>query len=72
MNTGKWSSKDVVEIVGVLGVIVSLIFVAFQIRQDTRAIESSTIEAILSCDHVRTNMRQQTDGLVSTTSTPNS
>ena len=48
MNEVKWSWKDVVEMVGVLGVIGSLIFVAFQIRQNTRAIESATIEAILS------------------------
>lgn len=48
MSQIKWSGKDVVEMVGVLGVIASLIFVAFQIRQNTRAIESSTIEAILS------------------------
>jgi hypothetical protein len=48
MNEVKWSWKDVLEMVGVLGVIASLIFVAFQIRQNTRAIESSTIEAILS------------------------
>jgi hypothetical protein len=48
MNQVKWSWKDVVEIVGVIGVIASLIFVAFQIRQNTRAIESSTIESILS------------------------
>ena len=48
MSPVKWSLKDVVEMVGVFGVIGSLIFVAFQIRQNTRAIESSTIEAILS------------------------
>ena len=48
MNNAKWSWKDVVEMVGVLGVIASLVFVAFQIRQNTKAIESSTIEAILS------------------------
>src|SRR5512139_68482 len=44
----KLSWKDVIEMAGVFGVIGSLIFVAFQIRQNTRAIESSTIEAILS------------------------
>ena len=48
MKEGKLSWKDVMEMVGILGVIASLIFVAFQIRQNTRAIESSTIEAILS------------------------
>ena len=47
MDHAKWSWKDAVEMVGVLGVIGSLIFVAFQIRQKTRAIESSTIEARL-------------------------
>jgi hypothetical protein len=40
MNEVKWSWKDVVEMVGVLGAIASLIFVAFQIRQNTRAIEA--------------------------------
>ena len=46
MHRVKW--KDVLEVTGILGVMGSLIFVAFQIRQNTRAIESSTIEAILS------------------------
>jgi hypothetical protein len=41
------SSRAPSVVLGVLGVIASLMFVAFQIRQNTRAIESSTLEAIL-------------------------
>jgi hypothetical protein len=43
----KMSWKDVTEILGVLGVIGSLIFVAFQIQQNTNAVRSATIQAIL-------------------------
>jgi len=47
MKESKWSWKDVAEIIGVVGVVASLMFVAYQVRQNTRAIESSTVESIL-------------------------
>jgi len=47
MKRVEWSWKGIAEFVGTLGVIGSLIFVAFQIQQNTRAIESGTIESIL-------------------------
>ncbi len=47
MKRVEWSWKSVAEVVGTLGVIGSLIFVAFQIQQNTRAIEGGTIESIL-------------------------
>jgi len=42
----EWVWKETAEIIAVLGVIGSLIFVAFEIRQNTNAVRSSTIQAI--------------------------
>jgi hypothetical protein len=47
MDKSKLSWKDLTETLGVLGVIGSLIFVAFQIQQNTNAVRSATIQAIL-------------------------
>ena len=47
MEKRKMSWKDVTETLGVLGVIGSLIFVAFQIQQNTNAVRGATIQAIL-------------------------
>jgi hypothetical protein len=47
MGKGKLSWKDLTEILGVIGVIGSLIFVAFQIQQNTNAVRGATIQAIL-------------------------
>jgi len=42
----KWIWKETAEILGVLGVIGSLAFVALEIRQNTNAVKSATIQAI--------------------------
>mgnify|MGYP001267711532 CR=1 FL=1 len=47
MEKRKLSWKDLTEILGVIGVVGSLIFVAFQIQQNTNAVRSATIQAIL-------------------------
>lgn len=44
MTRKQW--KDVVESVGVLSIVASLIFVAFEIRQNTDAVRSSAIQDI--------------------------
>jgi hypothetical protein len=46
MQTSKLSLKGLVEISGMLGIIGSLIFVALEIRQNTNALRSATIQAI--------------------------
>lgn len=47
MKRVDWSWKSITETVGTIGVIGSLIFVAYQIGQNTRAIEGATVESIL-------------------------
>ncbi len=42
----KWVWKEAAEVLGVLGVIASLIFVALEIQQNTNAVRSATINAI--------------------------
>ena len=44
MNRDQW--KDLVEGLGVLSIVASLVFVAFEIRQNTNAIRSSAIQDI--------------------------
>ena len=46
MKRESFSWQNTVEILGVIGVIGSLIFVALEIRQNTDAVRSSTIQAI--------------------------
>ena len=46
MAKASWIWKETAEIIGVLGVIASLIFVAFEIRQNTQATRSATIQDI--------------------------
>ena len=46
MDTTKLTWKGLIEILGILGVIGSLIFVALEIRQNTNALRSATIQAI--------------------------
>ena len=41
-----WIWKETAEVIGVLGVIASLIFVALEIRQNTDAIRSATVQDI--------------------------
>ena len=38
--------RETAEVIGVLGVIASLVFVAFEIRQNTNAVQSATIQAL--------------------------
>ncbi len=54
METRKSTWKGSVELLGILGVIGSLIFVALEIRQNTNAVRSATIQAIaeLSYDSI--------------------
>jgi len=47
MDKRKFSWKDLTEILGVIGIVGSLIFVAYQIQQNTNAVRSATIQAIL-------------------------
>ena len=44
MANVSWIWKETAEVLGVLGVVGSLIFVAFEIRQGTEAVRSSTIQ----------------------------
>jgi len=46
MAKPSWIWKETAEVLGVLGVIASLIFVAFEIRENTRATRSATIQDI--------------------------
>ena len=46
MTKPSWIWKETAEIVGALGVIATLIFVAFEIRQNTDAVRSSTVQDI--------------------------
>ena len=46
MAKPSWVWKETAEVIGVLGVIASLIFVAFEIRQNTNAVRSATIQAL--------------------------
>ena len=46
MSSSKWIWKETAEVIGVIGVIASLIFVAFEIRQNTQATRSATIQDI--------------------------
>ena len=46
MQTEKLAWKGLVEILGIAGVIGSLIFVALEIRQNTNAVRSATVQAI--------------------------
>ncbi len=41
-----WIWRETAEVLGVIGVIATLIFVAFEIRQNTSAVRSATIQAI--------------------------
>ena len=51
MAKANWIRKETAEILGVLGVIASLIFVALEIRQNTSAVRSATIQAISEGSH---------------------
>jgi len=46
MGNKNWIWRETAEIIGVLGVIASLVFVAFEIRQNTDAVRSSAIQDI--------------------------
>ena len=46
MNKTNVNWQDLIELLGVIGVIGSLVFVALEIRQNTNAVRSSTIQAI--------------------------
>ena len=46
MTKPSWIWRETAEVLGVLGVIASLIFVAFEIRENTRATRSSTIQDV--------------------------
>jgi hypothetical protein len=46
MSKTRWSFKGIAELLGVLGVIASLIVVAVEIRQNTNAVRSATIQAM--------------------------
>lgn len=46
MTVRKWVWKETAEVLGVLGVVGSLVFVAMEIRQNTNAVKSATIQAI--------------------------
>ena len=47
MAKPSWIWKETAEVLGVLGVIGSLIFVALEIRQNTNAVRSASIQSIL-------------------------
>ncbi len=46
MANNNWTRKDLVEALGVLGVIASMIFVGIEIRQNTDAVRGSTLQAV--------------------------
>jgi hypothetical protein len=46
VNAGRIGLKEFAEILGIFGVIGSLVFVAFEIRQNTDAVRSATIQAL--------------------------
>ena len=46
MSSRALPRRELIEVVGVLGVITSLVFVAMEIRQNTNAVRSATIQAI--------------------------
>lgn len=46
MSKRNLNRKDVVEILGVLGVIASMVFVGVEIRQNTNAVRGSTLQAV--------------------------
>ena len=44
MDSKRWIWKETAETIGVLGIIATLIFVAFEMRQNTDAVRSATIQ----------------------------
>ena len=46
MADDKWTWKESAEVLGVLGVIASMIFVGIEIRQNTDAVRGSTLQAV--------------------------
>jgi hypothetical protein len=54
MAAKKWILKEIAEVIGVLGVIGTLVFVALEIRQNTNATLTTSIQAI-SEQSARTN-----------------
>ena len=46
MATVSWIWRETAEVLGVIGVIATLIFVALEIRQNTSAVRSATVQAI--------------------------
>jgi hypothetical protein len=74
MANVSWVWKETAEILGVLGVIGSLIFVALEVRQGTAAVRSSTIQSIsqqsfttvaliIENADLRTALRAESDGM---------
>jgi hypothetical protein len=51
------SWKESVEVLGILGVIGSLVFVALEVRQNTNAVRSATIQAIADMSYDGTMMQ---------------
>ena len=47
MAVKKWVLRETAEVLGVIGVVASLIFVALEIRQNTNAVLSATIQGVL-------------------------
>ncbi len=55
MANNNWTRRDLVEVLGVLGVIASMIFVGIEIRQNTAAVRGATYQSIAdsSLQHVQ-------------------
>ena len=51
----QWQRRDLIEIVGVLAVVVSLIFVGMELAQNTAAVRAQTVQS------VQTDLRNQLD-----------
>lgn len=54
MKRPEW--KAVAEVLGILGVVGSLVFVAMEVRQNTNAVRSSTIQAVLETSIAATTL----------------
>ncbi len=47
MDSKMWTWREIAEVMGMLGVIASLILVAVEVRQNTAAVRSETIQSVL-------------------------
>ena len=65
----RWSSRDLIEIAGVIAVVISLIFVGMELAQNTSAVRAQTVQAVQ--EDIRDQLRFSIDEATVSTKSPN-